>query len=439
MAQAGILSCIMSMRAEVCGYTSAQISAFAVSQVKVAKDEVERFIPTINWTTDVMRCWSQRLDFAIRRLGESTDPLVMGFLTMDTCVPSMRIPQVVVRDPVTIAVSKPLNYLDPGMVDVGYPAREDYQTGNFTRGAWLIAPPNDAAYASAWFHFMKGYENLKGTWDLFSIQNKFKLSLQRDFGRDKLILSGACGGDEVSHVDLTYRPGWRFVSVAIRGKIAIIRYDSSTWQVTAPSRADCRESAASLGPRLDAPWDGRQAENAIIRFYDFKVSADPHTQEDLFITRNHLDELGTDTPIVCNPRNGNERRDGLNACYPGPVVRIQYFYDNQPEEVAAPVEVVSADVTDNVPVHVEKMSHSVTKAENIEFGQREYLLCTGLGLTASLLIACVFVWYLQRSFARQLELIRKQAQEIRNMVDASDATLRSGSPVQASASGGLGV
>ena len=445
MAQAGILSVFMSMRAKVCGYSSAQIIAFAVSQIKLGKAEVEHYSAILTATNDVLRCWSQRLDFAIRRLSESADPLSMGFLTMDTCVPGLRIPHVVLREPVTIAVSAPLNYFDPGMVDVAYPARTEYQTGNFSRGAWLIAPQADAAYASVWFHFMKGYDNANATWDLFSIQDRFKLSLKRNFGRDKLLLSSACGDEEASHVNFQYTSGWRFVSVAIDGNIAVIRYEDRSWVVRAPFSADCEDTSASLGPRLNAPWDGKQAEKAIIRFYDFKVSDNPETQEDLSIVRNQLMELGTETPIVCNPRNGNERRDGLKACYPGPVVRVQYVYDAQARVVAPPAPEIDAQrasaegVSADVPVKVEEKTPAIPVNDSTEFGQREFLIITGLGLLSSFLIISIVTWYVHRSFKHQLNLLRKQVQEISRLVDESEATQSSGSPAQASASGGLNV
>jgi len=319
------------------------------------------------------------------------------------------------------------------MVDDSYPARRDYQTGNFTRGAWLIEPPADAAYASAWFIVIEGSENPRTTWNLFSIQDKFTLSLKRDDGRHKLTFSYVCGGDEFTYVELRYTPGWHFVSVALYGEIALVRFDNRTWHMRAPFDPECTETSVALGPRLDAPWDTKQAENSVIRFYDFKVSTDPQTQEDLAITRNHLNELGTDTPIVCNPRNGNERREGLKACYPGPVVRVQYLYDAyEPNEVAASAEEVTADI----PIQIEESAHSITEGETPDFGQRECLIILALGLILAFLVVSLSAWYSQRSFDRQVNILRKQAQDLIRLAEESENT---GSSAQASASGGLNV
>jgi len=198
----------------------------------------------------------------------------------------------------------------------------------------------------------------------------------------------------------------------------------------APFDPECTETSVALGPRLDAPWDTKQAENSVIRFYDFKVSTDPQTQEDLAITRNHLNELGTDTPIVCNPRNGNERREGLKACYPGPVVRVQYVYE--PNGVAASAEEVAADI----PVQIEESAHSITEGETPDFGQRECLIILALGLILAFLVVSLSTWYSQRSFDRQVNSLRKQAQDLIRLAEESENT---GSSAQASASGGLNV
>ena len=422
MAQAGVLAAIMGMRAQICGYTSAQLITFTTNAVLAGKAELERQIIGMPITSDAIRCWLQRLDYAIRRLSDNADPLQMGFLTMDTCLPGLNTPYVVPRDPVTIAVSEPLAYFDPGLVDVNYPARGQYLTGNFSRGAWLIDPAADASYASAWLNFMRGYENSRSYWDLFSIQDRFKLTLQRNRGRDRLILSGACGGEEVSHVDFEYSPGWHFLSVAIHGKAAAIRLDDRVWQVDAPLRGSCGDTSASLGPRLDAPWDQKQAENAVIRFYDFKVSANPYTREDLTVIQNHLKDLGTDTPIVCNTRSGNERREGLKTCYPGPVVRIQYVQHTHT---------------------IESLADSVDTAdEEIGFGQREYFIITGLCILSCLLIAGVLTWRSRRSFKRKYAEVTKEAEELRlkafETINSAQQT-EGGPPAQARASGGLNV
>jgi hypothetical protein len=441
MAQAGILSAFMSMRAQVCGYTSEQIRAFVVSRVQVAKEQVEQDYGTGPAPVpDVIRCWLQRLSFAIRRLGESTDPLVMGFLTMDTCLPGLHTPYIIERD-VTVAVSEPLNYFDPGMVDLTYPARADYQTGNYSRGAWFINPPENAAYASVWFHLMSGNGNANSTIDLFSIQDTFKLSFKRYYGRDKLLISGTCGEVSTTQVDFTHTRGWHFVSAAIHGSTMTIRYDDSYWYVRAPLSTGCGDRSASLGPRLDAPWDGRQPERATIRFYDFKVSDNPTTTEDISITKEHLTDLGKDTPVACNPRNANERRVGLKACYPGPVVRVQYVYDSPTAPVAAPDLGMKPEPVDGVyadiPVTVEGASLSVPVTDSLALGEREFLIITGLGLISCFLIVGVYVWYLHRSFKRQLHLLNKQLQELVKLTESIEASSADGSPAQASASGGL--
>ena len=77
--------------------------------------------------------------------------------------------------------------------------------------------------------------------------------------------------------------------------------------------------------------------------------------------------------------------------------------------------------------------------DSTEFGQREFLIITGLGLLSSFLIISIFTWYVHRSFKRQLNLLRKHVQEISRLVDESEATQSIGSPAQASASGGLNV
>lgn len=426
MAQAGILSAIMGMRAKVCGYSSAQLISFTTSQVRNGIAEMERHI-LHSGIIDVTRCWLQRLHYAVRRLSEDADPLVSGFLTMDNCLPGRTTRHIIPRD-VPLGLSDPHSYYDASMVDVPYPERDIYQTGNFSRGAWLLETPDDAAYASVWFNLMRGVLNYKSQWELFSIQDRFTLTLQRNLGRDKLILSSACSGEEVSHVNLTYRAGWRFVSVGIQGNLAVIRYEDRSWQVEAPPKGDCGVKSASLGPRLDIPWDQKQAENATIRFYDFKVSAQPGHEEDVPVTRKNLTDLGNDIPVVCNAKYGNERRDGLRACYPGPVVRVQYVYDVQPEPVRATVDVVTADV----PVTVE--GERASESDDFAFGQREFLIMTGVSMFSSFLIMAVFLWYLHRSFKRQLQVINEQIDELsRN----ANYAVSSGSPAQARASGGL--
>ena len=437
MAEAGILASIMSMRAKVCGYTSAQLFSFTRSQVRAGKAEVERQIVGMTLQNDGVRCWLQRLDDAIRRLGESTDPLDMGFLTIDTCMSGRVETFLLPRNPVTIAVSEPLNYFDPGMVDVSYPARQSYQSGNFSRGAWLIDTPADIFYASAWFNFIKGGEKSRGKYDMFSIRDMFSLRLEKNAGRDKLILSSACGGQRFSQVDFRYEPGWHFVSVELLGDTTVIRYDDMYWQVKTPERADCDDTSASLGPKLDAPWDGVQAENAVIRFYDFKVTYAPYSKRDLYIKRNHLMELGTDAPIVCNTLNGFERRDGLKACYPGPVVRIQYVYDDQPEPVVAPVEAVTADKP--ATVEDEEESPPLHQDADFAFGQREYLIMSGLVLLSSSLLASVFCWLINRKLKRKLAELEKEAGDSVRRLQELNPTHSRGSPMQARASGGLNV
>jgi hypothetical protein len=275
---------------------------------------------------------------------------------------------------------------------------------------------------------MEGVLNYKSQWELFSIQDRFTLILQRNLGRDKLILASACGGAEASHVNLTYRRGWRFVSVGIQGDNAVIRFEDQSWQVQAPLKGDCGEKLASLGPRLDAPWDQKQAENATIRFYDFKVSSQPGDEQDVPVTRKNLTDLGTDLPMVCNAKYGNERRDGLRACYPGPVVQVQYVYDDPSE----PVRVVVGAVRADVPVTVD--GGRVSEPDDSEFGQREFLIMTGVSVLSSLLIMIVFVWYLHRSFVLQLQIIKAQVDELRRKANAA---VTMGSPAQARASGGL--
>ena len=434
IAQAGVLSAIMSMRASVCGYTSDQLVAFTRGQVRDGKAQLEVLLAGLKIETDAVRCWFQRLDDAIRRLGESTDPLSMGFLTLDTCLNIQG--HIVPRDPVTIAVSEPLNYFDPGMVDVSYPARNSYQTGNFSRAAWLIDTPAEVSYASVWFNFIKGGEQSQGKWDLFSITDSFNLRLERNRRRDRLVLSNPCGGQLMSGIDFPSEPGWHFVSVAVYGNVAIIRYDELSWRVRVPVRAACEDASASLGPRLDAPLDGEQAENAIIRFYDFKVSSEPAVEGDMLIKRNHLRELGTDTPIVCNTRNGFERRDGLKACYPGPVVRIQYVYDAQAAPVIAADEAASADVY--VAVDVEE-SQAIAGDDDLAFGQREFLIFSGIVLLSSLLLVTVCYWLLARQFERKLAELNQQAEALLRQAQEIKSPVSSGSPAQASASGGLQV
>ena len=422
IAQAGILATIMSMRAKICGYTSAQLISFTTNAVRAAQAEAERQNIGLPITSDAARCWLQRLDDAVRRLSDNADPLQMGFLTIDACLLGVNTPYVVPRDPVTIAVSEPLAYFDPGLVDVSYPARGQYLAGNFSRGAWLIDPPVDASYASAWLHFKKGYENFRSKWDLFSIQDKFKVTLQRNMGRDRLILSAACGGEEVSHVDFRYFPGWHFLSVAIHDKVALIRFDDRTWEIAAPLKAACGDTSASLGPKLDAPWDQQQAENAVIRFYDFKVSANPYTQEDLNLTKNHLRELGSDAPILCNTRNGNERREGLKKCYPGPVVRIQYVDNSETADSFADSLADSVD----------------TPGDAIGFGQRQFFIITGICILSCVLITGLLTWLSIRSFKRKYAKLTKEAEERRleavETINSAKQTER-GSPAQASASG----
>ena len=431
MAQAGVLSTIMSMRAKVCGYSSPQLISFTTSQVHKGIAELESILPNAK-NTGIIRCWLQRLNYAVRRLGEGTDPLVSGFLTMDNCLTSRTTRYVIPRE-VSLGLSDPNAYHDPSMVDVSYPERDIYQTGNYSRGAWLLDSPADAAYASVWFNLMQGVLNYKSQWELFSIQDRFTLTLQRNLGRDKLILSSACGGAEASHVNLTYNRGWRFVSVGIQSDVAVIRFDDKFWQIQAPLKGDCGEKSASLGPRLDAPWDQKQAENTTIRFYDFKVSSQPGNEDDVPAIRKNLTDLGTDLPMVCNAKYGNERRDGLRACYPGPVVHVQYVYGTPSEPVRTVVDAVRADL----PATVE--GGKVPETDDSAFGQREYLIMTGVSVFSSFLIMVVFVWYLHRSFARELHVINRQVDELRrkNNAAVNIAALTIGSPAQARASGGL--
>ena len=396
IAQAGILSAVLSMRANECGYTSAQLIAYATSQIQHAITEIETDIAGAVLPDDTFRCLLERLRDAIRRLKESTDPLAMGFLTMDTCIAGLSTPHVLPRA-VTVAVSATCSYFDPGMIDVAYPSRGDYQTGNFARGAWFIDTPADAAFASVWFNVIEASRSARSRWELFSIQDRFTLSLKRNLGRDQLILSGGCGGEDLSYVDMRYSSGWHFVSVALHGNLAVIRYDDRTWQVDAPLRVQC-DSSATLGPRLDAPWGEGQAENSVIRFFNFKVAADSET-EDIRVTRNHLIELGTDLPVICNTKSGNERREGLKACYPGPVVRVQYVYETQPEAVVVAEELETASVSGEEPskqLHVEVST----------FGQREYLVITAIGLAASFLSVIIYTWYLSRLFNRKITELR---------------------------------
>jgi hypothetical protein len=392
IAQAGVLSAIMSMRANDCGYTSAQLISYATSQIQNDITEIETNIAGADLPDDTFLCYLERLRDAIRRLKESTDPLAMGFLTMDTCIAGLSTPHVL-PSAVYVAVSAPGSYYDPGMIDVAYPSRDYYQTGNFSRRAWFIDPPADAAFASVWFNIIKATRSARSRWELFSIQDRFTVSLKRNLGRDQLIISEGCRGRDLSYVDIRYTPGWHFVSVSLRDDVAVIRYDDRSWQVEAPLRAQCGLSA-TLGPRLDAPWDLGHAENSVIRFFDFKVASESQT-EDVHIIRAHLIELGTDIPVICNTKSGNERREGLKACYPGPVVRVQYIYDTKSEDgqVAEVLETASpsSDETNN-PLHVE---------ESV-FGQREYLIITALGLVASLLTTIVYTCYISRWFTRQI-------------------------------------
>jgi len=408
IAQAGILSAILSMRANECGYTSSQLIAYATSQIQHAITEIVNDIAGAILPDDTFRCLLERLGDAIRRLKESTDPLVMGFLTMDTCIAGLSTPHVLPRA-VTVAVSAPGSYYDPGMIDVAYPSRDDYQTGGFSRGAWFIDTPADAAYASVWFNVMQATRSARSRWELFSIQDRFTLSLKRNLGRDQLILSGGCGGEDLSYVDMRYSSGWHFVSVALRGNVAVIRYDDRTWQVEAPLRAQFALSA-TLGPRLDAPWGEGQAENSVVRFYDFKVASDSET-EDIRAVRNHLMELGTDLPVICNTKSGNERREGLKACYPGPVVRVQYVYDTQSEAMVVAEELETASVSSD------KTSEPI-QVEGATFGQREYLIMTAIGLAGAFLSVVIYTFYLSRLFNREITELRGSLSEARASSDA---------------------
>ena len=122
-------------------------------------------------------------------------------------------------------------------------------------------------------------------------------------------------------------------------------------------------------------------------------------------------------------------------------MRVQYVYDSPTAPVAAPDLGMKPEPVDGVyadiPVIVEGASLAAPLTDSLAWGERGFLIIAGLSLISCFLIVGIYVWYLHRSFKRQLHLLNKQLQELVKLTESIEASSADGSPAQASASGGL--
>ena len=333
LGQAGVIVSVMSLRSELCGYTSVQLISFLTAEIHSTIADFEGTVRRLAYPPnfDSLTCFIQRCHKAIERLNDPTDPLELGFLTADTCYYDMQTPRqpVYARPVPRIAVREGAKRYDADMVDVTYPLAADYELGNTARKAWLVDAPASAAYASVWYLFPANHT--VGLWDVLTVPGNFTLRmlLPDTSGRGALWLAGGCNDRSMASAKINYTEEWNFLSVSIEGTEAIITFNDQSWKVRTPIRSYCSDKHPFLGPRLERPWNGLPRPQGTIRFYDFKVLAErPASIEPLAITKGYLDELGTDIPIICNTRDGFERRVGLTKCIPSPLFKAQ---SNLPE------------------------------------------------------------------------------------------------------------
>jgi hypothetical protein len=326
LGQAGVIVSVMSLRSELCGYTSFQLISFLTAEIQSTIEDFEYSARHLNHPPhfDGITCFIQRCHKAIERLNDPTDPLALGFLTADTCYYDTQTPRQPIhpRPVQRIAVSEGAKRYDADMVDVTYPPAADYDESNTARKAWLLDAPASAAYASVWYRFPANHT--VGLWDVFTVPGNITLRmlLPETPGRGALWLAGGCNDRSTASANITYTEEWNFISVSIEGRETTITFNDQSWKVRTPIRSYCADQHPFLGPRLERPWNGLPRPQGTIRFYDFKVLAErPASIEPLAITKGYLEELGTDIPIICNTRDGFERRVGLTQCIPRPLFK----------------------------------------------------------------------------------------------------------------------
>ena len=360
-AKAAIHTAILTNRSSECLYDTLEISQFFERELI----GLQAYVQKDSTALVNKECYIHRVNKAVIMFYSEKGPESesSGLLSLDVCLVRQSISYL--EKSVHFVDARYASVIGGNMTDVTYPPRETYH--GFVTHPLFELPKNlpTVDYAQVWFNVLSDIHLVERRVDLFGEIAWFTLSLEVNLNVSALSIAVGC--NEAARVytpSVPTRLGWRHVSISVEGQTAIVTLDEYTWRLELPpsSWCDCadairfyqrtnRHLRGRLPKRrlifmgtnvLTRAWDGKQLENATVRFYGFTTSEKFNSPTELYPTKPYLIQLGNNKPVDCLTTDGFESQIGFSDCQSN-LARSMPRVSHQPDDYVAEKPVIGGE------------------------------------------------------------------------------------------------